>query len=662
MHPDVQKTEPVPDTPAAPGAAAFAVVGALLTGAGAIAMTAVFTVNALGLLLAAVLVAAGWAIYRLGTAREHPVTRALGHRTLRGIGTSLAVLGAYLAGLAALAMAVSGGLLDDADSGSVFLVVFLVYGTPALALLVLAATGMRAWTAGAGAVSTMLVVLVMNAANASVAAVSITMLVAAVALALVVLRAPAESAWGNVAAAAGAMAAGYAFGAGTSPFGTLGAGQAGTQTVDPNPAGALDVTVGGVVLALALIVTAVLVLVAVVRRDVAGGILAGSVVTIVPAFAGPTSMILTARWVGVGVVALVVALVVVTALVAARLPAVRAGFTRLIAAARSAGAPAAAACGAVIAVALVVLVVQTLPLFAFEPWVQGVIGLALLLVAGALAYALPGAAGAAAAVAVLIGLHLFPVWPRLLWAFWEGARAGFALSGVLTFVTAVAAAWLFMARHRRVAVSAAAAYVVAGSGAYLISALAVGSQVDSASDAATVAVVAMVLPLFLIGVVAAVAAWSTRFAAYGQAVGAVVLAAGGFLPMKVLLSEVIHTGDGMTEIALLNGLRALTPTDADLSWAVRETNEPVIIAMVVMVVLALVLAASVARRPSAALAGGAALALLGGTQLAVFAAALEGASSVGWTIGVVGLLAGVAAAGSAVVAARAVTPDRSVPS
>jgi hypothetical protein len=474
---------------------------------------------------------------------------------------------------------------------------------------------------------------------------------------VVVLRAPAESAWGNLAAAAGAMAAGYAFGAGSSPFGTLGAGQAGTQTVDPNPAGALDGAVGDVILALALIVAAVLVLVAVLRRDVAGGILAGSVFTVIPIFAGAERLDFATPWVGTGVAALVV----VAALAAARLPAVRAGFARLIAAARSAGAPAAAACGAVIAVALVVFVVQTLPLFDVEPWVQGVLGLVLLLVAGALAYALPGTAGAAAAVAVLVGLQLFSLWPRLLWAFWEGQRVGYVLSGILGFVTAVAAAWLFTARHRRVAVTAAAAYVLAGSLAAFIGALAAGGEFDPHAAGSTVAVVALVLPLFLIGVAAAIAAWGTRFVAHGQAVGAVVLAAGGFLPMKVLLSEVIDTS-GRTEAALQHGLRALTPTDADLAWAVRETTTPVIIAMVVMVVLALVLAASVARRPSAALAGGAALALMGGTQLAVFTAALEGEESVGWTIGVVGLLVGVVAAGSAVVAARAVTPGRSVPS
>lgn len=639
-----------PDTPTSLGTAAFAVIGALLAGAGAVALSAAFTVNLLRLLLAVVLVAVGWAIHQRGTAREHPVTRALGHWTLRGIGGSLAVLGAYLTGLAVLTMAASGGLFDDPGSGTVLVVVLLVYGVPALALLVLATTGTRAWTAGAGAITAMLVVLVMIAANASVAAVSITMLVVAIALMVVVLRAPAESVWGNVAAAAGAMAAGYALGAGTSPFGTVGAGQAGTQVVDSSPAGALDGAVGGVVLALALVVTAVLVLVAVLRRDVAGGILAGSVFTTIPFFAGPNSMIVTARWVGVALVALVV----VAALLAARLPDVRARCTGLIAAARSAGAPAAAACGAVIAVALVVLVVQTLQLFAFELWVQGLIGLALLLVAGALAYALPGTAGAAAAVAVLVGLQLFPVWPRVLLAFWEGSRVGHVLSAILGFVTAIAAAWLFMARHRRVAVYAAAAYVLAGSSAFFLGALAAGAHVDPSEDGATVAVVAMVLPLFLIGVAAAVATRSPRFVAYGQAVGAVVLAAGGFLPMKVLLSEVIDTGDGMTEFALLNGLRALTPTDAGLAWAVRETTEPVIIALVVMVVLALVLAASVARRPSAVLAGGAALALLGGTQLAVFAAALEGAQSVAWTIGVVGLLVGVVAAGAAFAAGRTV--------
>lgn len=632
------------DSPTSPGTAAFAVIGALVAGMGALALSAAFTVNLLRLLLAVVLVAAGWAIHRVGTDRDHPMTRALGHWTVRGIGGSLVVLGAYLAGLAALILAASDDLLDEPDGGSVLLVVLMVYGIPAFALLVLARTGTRAWTAGAGAISTMVVVLVMLAASASVAAVSITMLVAALLLAVVVVRAPVESAWGTVAAAAGAMAAGYAAGAGTAPFGTVGAGQAGTEVVEADPSAALDGAAGGVVLALALLVSAVLVLVAVLRRDVAGGILAGSVFTTIPFFAGPTGLIETARWAGVGVAAFVV----VAALVAARLPNVRARLTGLITAARSAGAPAAAACGAVIAIALVVFVVQTLPLFSVELWVQGLIGLALLLLAAALAYALPGTAGAAAAVAVLIGLQLFPVWPRLLLAIGDSTLVGYVLSGVLGFVTSVAAAWVFLVRHRRVAVSAAAAYALAGSSAYLISALAAGASVDAFDDGAAVAVTAMVLPLFLIGVVAAVAVRSARFVAHGQAVGAVVLAAGGFLPLKALLSEVIDNSG----YAVRFGLRALTPTDPGLVLTVRETTEPVIIAMLVMAVLALVLAASVARRPSAALAAGAALALLGGTQLAVFAAALEGEESVAWTIGVVGLVVGVVAAWSAVSAGR----------
>jgi hypothetical protein len=586
-------------------------------------------------------VAAGWAIHHVGTTPEHPVTEALGHRTLRGIGGSLVVLGAHLASLAALVIV--------APDSSVLLAVLLVYGIPALALLALASTGTRAWAAGVGAVGTMLVVLVLLAANVSVAAVAV---VVALVFTVVVVRAPAESVWGDVSAAAGAMAAGYAVG--TSPFGTIGAGQAGRRVVDADQTGALTGAAGGVVLALGLLVTAVLLLVAVLRRDVAGGIIAGSVFTTIPFFAGPASMVGTARWVGLGTALLVM----VVALVAARVPDLRARLTKLITAARSAGAPAAAACGAVIAIALVVFVVQTLPLFAVELWVQGLIGLALLLLAGALAYALPGTAGAAAAVAVLVGLQLFPVWPRLLLVLWEGTRVGHVLSGVFAFVTAVAAAWLFLARHRRVAVCAAAAYLLAGAGAFLLGALAAGAELDPSDDGASVAVLAMVLPLFLIGVAAAVAVRSPRFVAYGQAAGAVVLAAAGFLPIKVLLGEVLDTGDGLSEFALLNGLRALTPTDAGLSWAVRETAEPVILAMVVMVVLALVLAASVTRRPSAALAGAAALALLGGTQLAVFAAAVEEEPSVAWTIGVVGLLVGVVAIGSAFVVSHVPGPSR----
>jgi hypothetical protein len=50
--------------------------------------------------------------------------------------------------------------------------------------------------------------------------------------------------------------------------------------------------------------------------------------------------------------------------------------------------------------------------------------------------------------------------------------------------------------------------------------------------------------------------------------------------------------------------------------------------------------------------------LLGGTQLAVFAAAVEEEPSVAWTIGVVGLLVGVVAIGSAFVVSHVPGPSR----
>ncbi|HEX2130623.1 MAG TPA: hypothetical protein VHH15_03620 [Actinophytocola sp.] len=178
------------DRPAAPAAAAVVVVAAFVVGVGAVGASSVLASAWLRVLLALALVAAGWAVARAAD------SSALGDRLLRGIGTSFAVLGAYLLGLA---------LLTAAVPSSPVAVVLLVYGIPALALLAAATTGMRAWSAGAGAIQPMLAVLLLATAGVGAAAVSVTMLVVAALLAVVVVRVPASSPWAGVASAAPAM-------------------------------------------------------------------------------------------------------------------------------------------------------------------------------------------------------------------------------------------------------------------------------------------------------------------------------------------------------------------------------------------------------------------------------------------------------------------------
>ena len=624
------------DRPNALGAATVAVLAAFLVGAGAVGVSSVLSSALLRVLLALALIVVGWAVAR---AADEP----LGEQLLRGIGTSLAVLGAYLLGLA---------MLTATADPSPVTVVLLVYGTPALALLTVAATtGMRAWASGAGAILPMLAVLLLATAGVGVRPISVTMLVAAVLLAAVAVRARKDSVWGDAASAAAAMSASFAFGAGASPFGALGATQLGGAVGEgSSPGGAQAAVVGG-----AFLVAVVVLVVAVLRHDLAGGVLVGSMFAMPPVLLQATSAIDTGTR---AVLVAVPVLVVLSAVVALRSYRLRRAFLSLVGATREHDGPddatSAAACAVAVAAAAVVFVTLVMPVLGWDLRAQGTIALLVLVAAAALAYWLTGTPGAAASVVALLGLALASPWDRLLTGgSVQSMSVERAAAGTIDLVLAGVLVWLLVRRHPRVGVYAAAAYLLAASMAAFLGSLLFEPLNPSPFGGEWGSVLIVALPLVLLALPAAAVAFG-RHAATGQTVGAVVLAAGGFLPMKVLVGEFASGPGGY---AMQASLGPLTPTDQlGASTTLRDVTGPALVAVIVLVLIAFVLAASLARRPSAPLAAAVALVLLAAVQTSLLTALSEWsadeAETLGWVLGAVALVAALVAAGLGLATAR----------
>jgi len=494
--------------PERPFAAASAVLAAFALGA---AVTAAFELlgnDAVRVLLA--LFVAGVGLGVLAVRADHEWTRAFGRPVLRGVGVGLVVLGAYLAGGA--------------------------FGLPSpyvVALVALALLATRA-LASFGVLAPIVVALLMVAASAGQTAVSLTMLVVAVVGVVVVLAAPAGAAWGDLAGATAGMAVTVAVGLGTSSLVVAGV----SARLPRQPSGGILVAI--------VVVAAVLLMVAMVRRDLVSGLLAGSVLVV-----SPESVAL----------AVVSATVAVVALLAVRVPAVRSALVGVPAAlrpSRPSDAAATAACAVVAATALVLaaLALGNVLLIVFA-----------LVVAGALAYFLPGSHGAALSVVTLVALLL---------------ALRDVSSGLVALAIAVAVALPLLRRHPRPPVFAAAAYLLLG---------VLGQLLDLPSAGWFVV---LLLPLLLVGVPAAVLALRGPHVAVGQALGTLVLA----------MSAVLLAGR--------TGALTLAPTD---SYHLRALGTPAAIVALTVMVLALVLVVSTARRPSPALAVAAVAAVFGGLRL-----------------------------------------------
>jgi hypothetical protein len=363
---------------------------------------------------------------------------------LPGVGAGLVVFGAFLAGGASFGVS------------SPYLVILLAFGLPALAAL---ATRV---VAGFGVLAPIVVVLLMVTASAGQNAVSLTMLAVAVAGGAVMLAAPAVLAGavpGDLAGATAGTAVAIA-GLGASPLGAL---------VDPR----LLLRPPAAVVFGAVAVAAVLLMVAVARRDLAGGLLAASVFVLAPASVAHV---------------VVPAVVAVVALVAVRVPAVRSalvGVPGALRADRPTDAAATAACAVVAATGLV-LVVLALPDWPVTGFLVGFV----LLVAGLLAYFLPGSHGAALSVVTLVALLL-------------------ALRDAGPGVVVLAVVFLPLShRHPRPPVFAATAFLLLG--------------LDFGDATGWL--------VLLVGAVAAVLALWGPFVAVGQAVGTVALAMSAFGP------------------------------------------------------------------------------------------------------------------------------------
>jgi hypothetical protein len=505
---------------------------------------------------------------------------------VRGAGVWLTVLGAHLVGLAA--PSVTGA---PAAEPVRYLVYLLALGLPLIVMVAFAVRDMLAPATGAGLLLPMVALQVreislldVSAASRNATAMAVGMLVGAVLLTVVVVAAPARAWWGHLAGAAAATSATVAFGMGNSPIVALLTFQwplVGVPGMAPTPGWQVVIMTG------ALAVAAVLVPLAAVRRDLVTGLVAATVfvspvtdavvlaVVEQPAPA-PTHLALAAP----------LAVVTLLALVAVRMPAARAALASVPAALRGrtlSSATTAACAAAVAACALVAFTVQALPALGVGGRTQGALILAGLLVAGALAHFLPAPAGAAAGVVTLVGFTVAQPWVRLL-----GSPTG--VSVLVDVVTAVVVVWVLVERHPRADVFAAAAYLVLGTLARLF-----GWVVGPSAGQA---LVVLLLPLLVVGLPAAVLAWRDRFTPVAQAVGAVVLGAAVYLPLKqVVLAFVPRERN-------VGPFDPFVPTDAmGATQHLREFGWPAL----VLGALALVLVASVARRPSTPLAVTAAL-------------------------------------------------------
>jgi hypothetical protein len=566
--------------PAARGLAA-APLAALLFGATGMTAMAAVPSGVATLLVAVVVAIVGIALASVG----RPVTR--------GAGVGLTVLGAHFVGIAV--PSVTG---TPSAEPVRYLVYLLALGLPLIAMVAFAVRGMLAPATGAGLLLPMVALQVreiglmdVSAGSRNATATAVGMLVGAVLLTVIVVAAPARAWWGHLAGVAAATSATVAFGMGTSPVVALITFQwplVAGPGIAPTYGWQVAVMTG------ALAVAAVLVLLAAVRRDVVTGLVAATV------FAAPVVDALV--WVildrpvpapALTHVALAAPLAVMTlvALLAVRVPAVRAALASVPVALRGrtlSSATTAAYAAAVAACALVAFTVQALPALGVGGRTQGALILAGLLVAGALAHFLPAPAGAAAGVVTLVGFLVAQPWALLL---------NSSASVPVEVVTAAFVVWVLVRRHPRVGVFAAAAYLVLGTLARLLGWV-VGLSGDPAPGR-TGPLVVLLLPLLVVGLPAAVFAWRDRNAPVAQAVGAVVLGSAMYLPMKQFLLAYV------TPELFVEGIDPFAPTDAMAATQhLREFGWPVAL---VLVALALVLVASVVRRPSTALAVTAAL-------------------------------------------------------
>lgn len=557
----------------------LAVAGAMSLGAAVVLVSGWITQDWLRVLIVLALFALGVVINGGRTHDEDAaVTRALSAQVRTGIGTAATFLGAYLAG-SLIAVFISGG--DQPPSPAV--IILLVYGFPLLALLRFVTRGMWIGWLGTAIVVPLLIALLLLASGAGTGTVAVVNLGIAMAALVAALVLPGERGWVESVEVFGGMAASSAVGAGTSAIGSIG-GQPGTGA-QPGSAGALPAAPQTAVLALGLLLAVGFVLLAVVRRHVVGGIVAASVLAQPPAGILINSGVV--RHTGPDVVLLAVPILVVLVAVVALL--VRPFRSPVLCAA--------------IAVAFVV-VTQALAQFGVEFEADrsaAIVGAVLTVGSIVLACVVPGDAGVVTAAAVLVGLGLNEQWWRVAFSFdYGGTTVGERVMAGVGLVITVAVTVLVVWRHRAPAVWAAAAYALLGAIATMLASLweqvfAVDPFRFSGVGGDLLVIAWLIGPVVLLGIPAAVAALRGRDAilATGQAVGALVLAAGGFV-LALMLIATPRQPNGFV------GLASLLPT---VPWS--TPTGPTVpstggfwIAALAMFAIAVPLLSSTIRRPS----------------------------------------------------------------
>jgi hypothetical protein len=605
--------------PLAPGVAGFVVVTAALVGVAAFVLYGWTSSEGWHLVIALALIVAGVVIAGDPDARR---ARVLGRWVLTGIGAAGVVLGSYLGAIALVALSIPDGPFfarQQPELPPAVAILLLVYGVPLIALIILAARGLATGLVGAGVVTPVMAVSMLAVAGANVSAIAVASLVVAIACVPVALL--SASRWGSFAILIGLMAASFAVGAGVSPFGTVAtstSGPAAKATEAEAVVGTLPVGLVPVVLVGAFGAAAVLLTLAVSRRDVAGGLVGAALFAVPPAYLLiPTLM--TGEGIDIGrslALAAIPLAVLVIALVAWRAAALRDRLVRVLRLPAAHPAGFAAAAG----VAAVVLVVHGLPAFGLPGRVSGVITLVVIAAAAALAVRLPGTAGAVLAGVTLVGLQLGSPWLRVISGD-QGLRNGFRdwqVAAVIGLVVALAAAVVLILRHRQAGVWAAAAYLLAGAMAELLWTLVGGDRLSFGREGDLAAMTVLVLPLLILGVPAAIAA--LRGSAAGQAAGAVVVAVGAFIPLHALVSELSPNDNPATDTALEFSLAPFTPTNVQGMSRLIEPGMPALLGVLAMLLLSLALLVSTVRRPSAPLTAAVSLGLLIAAQIVTLSA------------------------------------------
>ncbi|WP_054050015.1 hypothetical protein [Alloactinosynnema sp. L-07] len=565
-----------------------------------------------------------------GSADRHGgrLAEVLGRGVVRGIGGGAVFLGCYLAGPLLVDMAARS---ESPPSPSQL--ILLTFLPPLVALTMLAAKRSRAASVGVGMVVSTVVLMLLVLGGVGPATTALSLLSLSIVAAVVAVS--STSALSVTASAAGAMAATAAVGAGVLPLAAFTGNDAvDIATAAYNPGMRVLIATAGLLLA------ALFGAVAWLRRDAAGGVIAGSALIIPPvAVFDPVASTPVAGFLVVPVLA---GAVVVAGLT---LPAARALADRVAGALRPGGATSARALLAAGGLAVLVFAAEPLPLLGFGKRVEGIVVLVLLVAVTGLAARLTGPSGALLAGATLIAWSAASPWFRLIVDTFgpeDGPYGRIELRTGIGLAVALLVCWVLIRAHRHPGVVAAAAYLLLGQ---------LGNLVWTVTyDGETAAVWTMAVPLLLLGLPAAVIALLRRNAA-AQAVAALTLAAGGFTLIKSMLQA--YTG---LDSAL--GLSVLTPSD--VAVARYEPGPALAFAAAGLLVVALLAAQSTAGLPSSATLAAVLLTVVGGTQVVLAVVVKEGGIEAFDTLQWIALGVTAAVTAAAVAVTRA-TPSADTP-